>query len=291
MDKTEKYATATAFRRALEDRLKALAEKESIEVQRLRREIAFDRFLARLFAKTDAPWVLKGGYAMELRIKGARATRDIDLALRETLQGKGDSADAVLNALRDASAADLGDFFIFEIDEPTMDLDGAPSGGARFPVRARMDERPFVSFHLDVGIGDVLLTPTENTTGRDWLSFAGIPTAQFVAISREQQFAEKIHAYTLPRSVPNTRVRDLVDLALLIGSDSLDKPRTAAAVQATFKRRKTHTVPVALDAPPQAWAEPFAGMAKDCGLPSEIDKSFSVVTLFFGEIFPMGGKA
>jgi hypothetical protein len=42
-------------------------------------------------------------------------------------------------------------------------------------------------------------------------------------IAREQQFAEKIHAYTLPRNAANSRVKDLVDLALLIGSGGLDK--------------------------------------------------------------------
>ena len=54
-------------------------------MERLRSEVAFDRLLARLFARDDAPWVLKGGYALELRMKEARATRDIDLALRHTL--------------------------------------------------------------------------------------------------------------------------------------------------------------------------------------------------------------
>jgi hypothetical protein len=82
------YATSTAFRRALEDRLIRMASNENVDVQRLRREVAFDRFLTRLFLKDAAPWMLKGGYAMELRIKGARATRDIDLAVRNTLNEK-----------------------------------------------------------------------------------------------------------------------------------------------------------------------------------------------------------
>jgi hypothetical protein len=43
------YATAAAFRRALEDRLHDVAGKESIDLQRLRRQVAFDRLLARLF--------------------------------------------------------------------------------------------------------------------------------------------------------------------------------------------------------------------------------------------------
>jgi len=41
-------------------------------------------------------------------------------------------------------------------------------------------------------------------------------------IAREQQFAEKIHAYTLPRSATNSRVKDLVDMALLISDSTLD---------------------------------------------------------------------
>jgi hypothetical protein len=75
----KKYATAAAFRRALEDRLQDIAGKESVDLQRRRRQVAFDRLLARLFQVGQPlalPWVLKGGYAMELRIKAARTTKD-----------------------------------------------------------------------------------------------------------------------------------------------------------------------------------------------------------------------
>jgi len=68
MDKPKKYVTAVAFRRALEDRLKSISIKERLGLERLRREVSFDRLLARLFARLDAPWVLKGGYALELRM-------------------------------------------------------------------------------------------------------------------------------------------------------------------------------------------------------------------------------
>lgn len=33
-------------------------------------------------------------------------------------------------------------------------LDRAPEGGARFPVDARLDGRTFVTFHVDLGVGD-----------------------------------------------------------------------------------------------------------------------------------------
>jgi hypothetical protein len=81
-----------------------------------------------------------------------------------------------------------------------------------------MDGRIFAKFHLDAGIGDIVIHPVEIIEMRDWLAFAGIQGSQVQLIAREQQFAEKIHAYTLPRSTPNSRVKDLIDMALLMNS-------------------------------------------------------------------------
>lgn len=53
-------------------------------------------------------WALKGGYAMELRMAGARATRDIDLALRHHMRAKGESLNfRMLEMLQTAAAADV----------------------------------------------------------------------------------------------------------------------------------------------------------------------------------------
>jgi len=177
----KRYATAAAFRRALEDRLQDIAGREGVDLQRLRRQVAFDRFLARLFQAAQPytlPWVLKGGYAMELRIKAARTTKDIDLTMRSALS-PGDKKDdkknlAVLEQLQEAATIRSDDFFVYTIGEPISDLDAAPYGGARFPVEARLDGRVFVGFHLDVGIGDAVMEPLEVIKGRDWLGFAGI---------------------------------------------------------------------------------------------------------------------
>jgi hypothetical protein len=72
------YATAGAFRRALEERLKRTSQTDRIDINRLRRNVSFDRLLARLFHAEVVPWALKGGYALELRFKAARSTVDID---------------------------------------------------------------------------------------------------------------------------------------------------------------------------------------------------------------------
>lgn len=66
MKPPRKYASATALRVALEGRLKGLAQEEGLDLQRARRQAAFDRLLCRLFSKPDVPWLLKGGYAIEL---------------------------------------------------------------------------------------------------------------------------------------------------------------------------------------------------------------------------------
>ena len=117
-------------------------------------------------------------------------------------------------------------------------------------MESRLDGRTFVKFHIDVGIGDVILEPVETITTRDWLAFAEIPSPSVMMTTREQQFAEKIHAYTLPRSSPNSRVRDLVDLYLLIASGSLNLVLCAEALRRTFERRRTHGIPEEL-VPPQ----------------------------------------
>jgi hypothetical protein len=73
--------TVAAFRKALEVRLQGIAKREAVDLQRLRRQVAFDRFLARLFMECQVrtlPWILKGGYAMESRIRSARTTKEID---------------------------------------------------------------------------------------------------------------------------------------------------------------------------------------------------------------------
>ena len=134
-----------------------------------------------------------------------------------------------------------------------MDLTAAPYGGARYSIEARMDGRTFARFHLDAGVGDVVLQPLETTECRDWLGFAGIEKPRVWMISGEQQFAEKIHAYTLPRSSQNSRVKDLVDLALLIDNDQLDRPKVVNALHLTFARRGTHALPASLSAPPADW--------------------------------------
>lgn len=274
------YASAAAFRAALEARLAAISTAENADLQRLRRQVSFDRLLARFFAEPQSPWLLKGGYAMELRLRSARTTKDIDLSL--PAEQATDFRGNILDRLQESAQAELGDFFAFAIGAPQMDLTAAPQGGARYPVAASLAGRNFTRFHLDVGIGDALVPPTELIVAPDWLGFAGIAPPRLIAISKEQQFAEKLHALTLPRTQgPNSRVKDLVDLVLLIQMDALDRGVLKRAIEATFAVRETHPVPTSLPALPDFWRERFAAMARESHVELSLDEALGLVAAEF----------
>src|SRR5438552_10159461 len=196
-----RYATATAFRMALEERLNRQAHSEGVDIMRLRRMVAFERFLARLFAGQDPPWLLKGGYSLELRLHGrARATKDIDLTIPNVIVVSGqsvDQSDAIRERLQDASDLDLGDWFRFRVGAAIEDIEAAPYGGARFPVEALLAGRLFVRFRVDVAVGDAVVSVPEQLTGHHLLDFAGIPPVLVAALPKDQHFAEKVHSYSL----------------------------------------------------------------------------------------------
>ena len=263
------YSTAGAFRTALEARLKKTSLTDQTDLNRLRRQVSFDRLLARLFQEEQPPWALKGGYALELRFKAARSTVDIDLTLQRSIINSSATADTneiMREMLQSAAGIELGDWYEYLVGPPVMDLTAAPYGGARYPIEVQMNARVFSRFHLDAGIGDVVMQPLDTIICRDWLSFAGIETSWVRMIPREQQFAKKIHAYTLPRTSANSRVKDLVDLLLLIRSDGMDQQRILAALRLTFERRASHELPETLVPPPDAWQVPFQSLAEECSL-------------------------
>ncbi|MCB1119259.1 MAG: nucleotidyl transferase AbiEii/AbiGii toxin family protein [Chlamydiia bacterium] len=281
------FKVATDFRKSLEARLKKLAETSEQDLQRLRRKVAFDRLLARIFHNNrEAQFFLKGGYAMELRFDQARATRDIDLTYLErfTAIARSDITEEIFQTLRDLSQIDLNDFFVYRIGEAQLDLDNAPYGGARFPVSSFVDGRLFVRFQIDIGL-DILVSHIEKVKGNDWLEYCGIPSPILSVITEEQQFAEKIHAYTLPRDGRvNSRVKDLTDLLLLLEKRKFDLASCKQVLQTVFRVRGTHPLPEKLLPPPDHWENIFQKMAKECGINPEITHAFARVNNFFQDV-------
>jgi hypothetical protein len=104
-----KYNSGSAFRRALEARLRNQSLISSVPLVRLRKMVTFDRFLARLTYKYPDNWVLKGGLALQLRMgERSRTTKDIDLL---DLTHHEDIHDV----LRTVGKLDMEDWFSFEV--------------------------------------------------------------------------------------------------------------------------------------------------------------------------------
>lgn len=219
--------------------------------------LVLERFLVRVVETLDAV-VLKGGMVMELRLDRARATRDVDLRVNA-------SPDDLLDRLREAARRDTGDQLAFEVerdaDHPTIEADGLLYEGQRFRVRSTLAGRRYADvFGVDVAIGEPIV-------GDDLLGFIGIPAPVFRAYPIATHVAEKLHAYTMPRPRPNSRVKDLPDIALLATVADLEAPALAAAMRETFEHRATHLLPVSLPEPAVAWEPVFARMAAADGLP------------------------
>ena len=123
-------------------------------------------------------------------------------------------------------------------------------------------------------------------SGSEFLNFAGIKPAWVAMLPREQQFAEKVHAYTYPREILSSRTRDLVDMVLLIEHGLPEKELVRKALHATFERRKSHSLPARLQPPPDLWRGTYQEMADDCGVSKKnIEDAFSFVEAYWKEIF------
>ena len=134
---------------------------------------------------------------------------------------------------------------------------------------------------MDVGIGDDTLDPVDRIEGDGWFDFAGLPRPEFRMISREQQFSEKIHAYTLPRvERENSRVKDLVDL-LLLHQTVMEPERVRRNLRKTFERRNTHPIPPELPVPPPSWKVRFEVLAMQCDLEANMDQAFQKLAVYF----------
>jgi len=254
------YASPQAFKQALEQRLKS-ASNSGVDFARRRQLLVFDRFLARVVAVFGDTALLKGGLVLELRLERARATKDVDLRLMG-------SPESVLASLREAGRLDLMDFMTYEIapdtEHPQIQNEGMRYEGLRFRAESRLAGKLYGQpFGVDVAFGDPILGEPETVTAEDILAFAGVapPTLRLYPV--ETHIAEKLHAYTLPRLRPNTRVKDLPDIALLGTTQPLDAARLRMALAQTFEFRGTHAVPSSVPDPLASWSTPYWELASE----------------------------
>lgn len=256
----ERYASPNAFKQALEQRLRT-ASGGGTAFARKRQRLIFERFLARVAATLGETVTLKGGLVLELRLQRARTTNDVDLRMA------GAPVD-VLVQLQRAARYQFDDFLTYEIvpdaEHPDITNPGMRHEGMRFRAECRLAGKPYgLPFGVDVAFGDPMLGTPDLLTGDDTLSFAGVPPLSMRVYPVTTHLAEKLHAYTLPRSRPNSRVKDLPDLALLATVHTLDAQLLRSALEKTFSFRQTHPLPSALPPPSAGWQAPYAALARE----------------------------
>jgi predicted nucleotidyltransferase component of viral defense system len=252
-----KYRTSVAFRIALEDRLKA-ARQDGVGLARLRKRVVFERLLARLHAVAPDAWVLKGGFALELRLGAqARTTKDIDV---DWAIGEDDAVELLL----EAAAVTLDDRFEFALERSQAE-DDLPGGGQRWTVTATLAGREFERVAIDIGFATEPVLETDAITSSHLLDFADIAPVRVPTIAIEQHVAEKIHAYTrtYAADAPSSRVKDLVDLVVIAHTTTIDADRLTHAINEIFQRRATHPVPEVLPPPPSDWEQGWHKLVAD----------------------------
>jgi hypothetical protein len=225
----------------------------------------FERILARLAAGDPGTWVLKGGMALELRwFDRARTTRDLDLAIRQPVADGTELRERLMTLL--ANDPD-GDAFRFEVGAPTeISADEAGRRGWRIHVRALLAGRIFASVRIDVVARPEELAAVERIRLPSTFAFAEIEPREIDAVAPSQHFAEKLHAITRSYGErESTRVRDLVDLVMLI-EDGLDAAAARSAAEHVFAERATHDPPDVLAEPPEDWRMRYSQYAAELEL-------------------------
>ena len=275
---TDPRVTELGRRQALLARMRNVARDVTGDepVRRVHLTVAMDRFLVRLLATTSwGAWVLKGGYANQLRHPGeARVTEDVDLRIDAAI----DSATGMVAA---AIGHVLDDSFTYELPAPPRQLAGPPGGGLRFVVVARVAGAELVRFKVDMSAQDVITGELERHPSDPIVERLGFEPAWFPVYPVAQQFAEKLHAYTLPRDVENTRAKDLVDMVWLTKRHAFSSDELIEAAKATFARRASHSWPPVPAEPPAAWARQYTSLRKEMALePATAGEAYDVLMAF-----------
>ena len=261
-----KYATPAAFRAAVEARLRERARRLFEPAYIVRRHAALERLLVRLTRVAPNRWALKGGLALETRLRErARVSIDLDA---DHLHG----AEAARADLQRAAIEDLGDHFGFSVVGSDELREAGVGLAVRYKLESSLAGQPFEPLQVDVTIAPPDPWDAQSLWRPGLLTEFGLDPFEVFVIPLERQVAEKLHAYTrIYQGGGTTRARDLVDLLLIHHHGRVDIGLLTEVIQRVFHHRATHAVPEHLPPPPAALAVAYRrearGVSTVAGLP------------------------
>lgn len=271
---------------ALEQRLLNRSQEDGTGLDRLRRRVIFERIVARLEQADPGTWVLKGGMALEVRFEDdARLTKDIDLGLRGEVDGADELRDRLIDALSTDPDSDGFVLSVGPVRRLGSDHEGLPTW--RMKVAASLADRPFSGIQLDVSPRTHELTDTDRLPLPNSLAFAGMTTPTVEIIDLHRHAAEKFHGMLKQfDDRENTRVRDLVDLVILLEQDALDPGAAATATRRVWEERDGTDPPWPFPDLPATWDAPYNRLATDHALTaSTFVAAVGRVTALWGAMF------
>ncbi len=280
------YASPNDFRRALKDGLRAHASPRGPwPLADLQRQFAYDRLLARLY-QCGSGWVVKGATALLAREIAVRHTIDLDV------YRWGGREDAERD-LRTAAAADLGDWFRFEVGAGTPIVDG--DSGVRLAMVARIGAVDWARFHVDVVASTVRMTGTpDDVPALTPIDIPGLDRSGYRAYPLVDHIADKTCAVVErygPAQRPSTRYKDLVDLVTLARHARVDGSQQSHALR-TEAGRRGMPLPATFDVPDRGrWQTGYAAEARRAVgvMAATLDDALAVVRPFLDPI--LAGKA
>jgi predicted nucleotidyltransferase component of viral defense system len=202
-----------------------------------------ERFLYRLSISPHRDgFVLKGALLLQLwTAEIYRPTHDLDLlgrALSDINLRK------VFTEVCSQNVEDDGLTFLPGTIRVERIRDEEAYEGVRVRVEARLGDAR-ISLQIDIGLGDTIVPASEELEYSTLLEF---PAPKLHAYSKESVIAEKFEAM-VKLGVANSRMKDFYDLWVLAQRFEFDSSTLAAAIQSTFKTRRTalpRSAPLAL---------------------------------------------
>jgi hypothetical protein len=215
-------------------RLLAIARQRGEDYSLLLNRFGLERLLARLSQSRHADhFLLKGALLFAVWFDAPhRPTRDADLL------GFGPDDDEHLQRVfREVAAMDLNDGVVFDLDSIRVQpiREDAVYGGTRLRLAARIGTAR-CALQIDVGFGDAVTPAPEVLVYPVLLS--GFTAPSLRAYPVYTVIAEKYQAMVMLGQA-NSRMKDFFDLAVIARRTELDGATLAAAIAATFKRRRT----------------------------------------------------
>jgi len=177
-------------------------------------------------------FVLKGGMLVALwTADPGRFTRDVDF-----LGFGADDEQSVREIFADILSIEAGDGLVFDsADISASDIrDEHVYGGKRLKTTAHLGATR-IPITIDLGFGDALSDPSYEI---EYASLLGFEPATIRAYSPATVIAEKFQAL-VALGLANSRMKDFYDLWAIPKATEINAEDVAAAIQATFARRRT----------------------------------------------------